>query len=95
MVVKNFTQVPNEIFQSGRLSAKAIGLYCYLKYRSYFGNGEAYYPSQRRIMRDLNIGSDNTLRSILQELKDHSFLKVRKGSTFTGNSFYTLLKPRK
>lgn len=94
-LLKNFTKIPNELFEGKNLSLKAIGLYAYLKYKSFCGNGEITYPSQKRIMNDCNIGSDNTLRKVIQELKEHKFLLVKVGSTYTGNSIYKLLIPKK
>ncbi|CBW25676.1 hypothetical protein BMS_0773 [Halobacteriovorax marinus SJ] len=92
---KNFTQIPNEIFQSKTLSLKAIGIYAYLKYKSYCGNGQRLFPSQKGIMKDLKIGSDNTLRKLITELVENDFLTVKKGSIYTGNSQYKLLVPKK
>lgn len=91
---KNYTRVPNAVFQSGELNLKAIGLYAYLMYRSYCGNGEIAYPSQKRIMEECKIGSDNTLRKIIFTLKEQGFLEVKRGSTYTGNSLYKLSIPR-
>lgn len=92
--LKNFTMIPNELFQSRILSLKAIGLYAYLRYRSYSGNAEIRFPSQRTIMKDLGIGSDHTLRKITRELEEKGFLTVKKGSIYTGNSHYFLLVPK-
>lgn len=90
---KNFTQIPNELFQAHTLGLKAIGLYSYLKYRSFFGNAVKAYPSQKKIMKDLKIGSDTTLRKIIRELEANEFLIVKKGSVFTGNTQYFLSLP--
>lgn len=90
----NFTQVPNEIFQINKLNARTIALYCYLKYRSYCGNGVIAYPSQKRIMNELKIGSYHTLRKSINELIDHGFLEFKQGSSYTGNSTYILKYPR-
>lgn len=91
---KNFTQVPNEVFQAQNLTLKAIGLYSYLRYKSYCGNGEMAFPSQKKIMKELNIGSDHTLRKIVNELVDNDFLEVKRGSVFTGNSTYKTQIPK-
>ena len=87
---KNFTQIPNELFQARTLDLKAIGLYAYLKYRSFFGNAVKAYPSQKKIMKDLKIGSDTTLRKIIRELEANEFLIVKKGSILQeiANIFY-------
>ncbi len=45
-------------------------------------------------MKDLKIGSDNTLRNVIRELENNGFLSVKKGSIFTGNSRYKLLVPK-
>lgn len=90
---KNFTQIPNELFQIGNLSTRDIALYCYLKYRAYSGNGILTFPSQKRIMKELKIGSDNTLRKSVRTLIDNDFLFVSTGSNFTGNSIYKLRIP--
>ena len=92
---KNFTLIPNELFQAHTLSLKAIGLYSYLKYRSFFGNAVKAFPSQKKIMKDLKIGSDTTLRKIIHELEEKDFLIVKRGSVFTGNSQYLLIVPNK
>lgn len=94
VMVRNFTQIPNELFQARNLSVKAIGLYSYLKFKSYTGNAHRVFPSQKRIMKELNIGSDNTVRKIVTELIENNFLTVKKGSIFTGNSQYKLLVPK-
>ncbi|EQC47499.1 DNA-binding protein [Bacteriovorax sp. Seq25_V] len=94
-LVGNFTQIPNELFQSGNLSLKAIGLYAYLKYRSYSGNAQRSFPSQLQIMKELNIGSQTTLKKLIDELVVYDFLLFKKGSIFTGNSYYKLLTPKK
>ena len=91
----NFTQIPNDIFQAQTLSLKAIGLYAYLCYKSYCGNGEMAFPSQKKIMKELMIGSDHTLRKIIVELVDKKFLTVKRGSYFTGNSQYRTLIPKR
>lgn len=92
-LVKNFTQIPNEIFQSQSLSAKAMGLYAYLKFRSYSGNARRSFPSQKKIMKDLKIGTHRTLRNLIRELVVNGFLEWKKGSIYTGNSDYKLLVP--
>ena len=92
---KNFTQIPNELFQMGLLNARAITVYAYLKFRAYNGNGEITFPSQKRIMSDLKIKSDNTLRKDLKELEEAGFLLIKRGSNFTGNSLYRLKIPEK
>lgn len=89
-MVKNFTQIPNELFQCGNLSLKAIGLYAYLKYRSYSGNAKRTFPSQLQMMKDLNIGNQATLRRIINDLVAYDFLLVTKGTIYTGNSYYKL-----
>lgn len=94
VLTKNYTQIPNEIFQAQILSIKAIGLYTYLKYKSYCGNAQMAFPSQKKIMKDLNIGSDHTLRNVIRELENNGFLNVKRGSIFTGNSRYKLLIPK-
>lgn len=90
----NFTMIPNEIFQINRFKARTIALYCYLKYRSYCGNGVIAYPSQKRIMKELGIGSYHTLRKCLDDLIFYDFLEVKRGSSFNGNSTYYLKKPK-
>jgi hypothetical protein len=94
-LVRNFTQIPNELFQSGELSLKAIGLYAYLKYRSYSGNAKKSFPSQLQMMKELRIGSQSTLKKLIDELVVYDYLQVKKGSIYTGNSFYKLLIPKK
>ena len=91
----NFTLVPNEVFQAQILSLKAIGLYSYLRYKSYCGNGEIAFPSQKKIMKELGIGSDHTLRKLILELEEKGFLIARRGSVFTGNSQYKTLIPKR
>lgn len=91
---KNFTLIPNEVFQAQTLSLKAIGLYAYLRYKSYCGHGEIAFPSQKKIMKELKIGSDHTLRKIIIELEESGFLKVKRGSYFTGNSQYLTIIPK-
>jgi hypothetical protein len=85
--------VPNELFQIKCLGTREIAVYAYLKYRAYCGNGIKTFPTQKRIMRDLNIGSDNTLRKAILALTDNDFLNVIRGSSFKGSSMYTLTKP--
>ena len=94
VLTKNFSQIPNEVFQAKTLSIKAIGLYSYLRFKSYCGNAQMAFPSQKKIMKDLNIGSDNTLRSVIRELENNGFLNVKRGSIYTGNSRYKLLIPK-
>jgi len=94
-LVKNYTQIPNELFQNQNLDIKAIGLYAYLKYRSYSGNAQKSFPCQKTMMKELGIGSSNTFKKIVDELIKNEFLKVKKGSIFTGNSSYDLLIPKK
>jgi len=47
------------------------------------------------MMKELDIGSSNTFKKIVDELVENEFLKVKKGSIFTGNSSYDLLIPKK
>lgn len=93
-MTKNFTRIPNELFQAQTLDLRAIGLYAYLAYRSYSGHSQIAFPSQKTMMTDLKIGSDTTFRKILFILIDNGFIKYKKGSTFTGNSHYSLLIPK-
>lgn len=93
-MVRNFTQIPNELFQSQELSLKAIGLYAYLKYRSYSGHAKKSFPSQLQMMKELGIGSQSTLKKIIDELVVYDFLYVKRGSIYTGNSYYKLLIPK-
>ena len=44
-------------------------------------------------MKELNIGSDMTLRKIIKELVENDFLTVKKGSIYTGNSQYFIQTP--
>src|SRR5690554_672260 len=94
VLTKNYTQIPNELFQSQALSLKAIGLYSYLSYKSYFGNAQMAFPSQKRMMKELSIGSDHTIRKLIRELEDKEFLLVKRGSIYTGNSVYKVLVPK-
>lgn len=95
VLLRNYTQVTNHVFQAHKLSCKAIGVYAYLKYKSYAGNSKrAIFPCQKTIMKDLKIGSDNTLRKILKELTSNGFISITKGSIFTGNSYYKLHIPK-
>ncbi|RZF21732.1 helix-turn-helix domain-containing protein [Halobacteriovorax vibrionivorans] len=94
LVTKNFTKIPNELFQCKKLSPKAIGLYAYLMYRSYTGHTRGFFPCQKKIMKDLSIGSQSTLKKLIDELVVYDFLEFRRGSIFTGNSRYILLIPK-
>lgn len=93
-LVSNYTQIPNELFQAQSLDLKAIGLYAYLRYRSYSGNALTVFPSQRKIMKDLKIGSNNTLRKLINQLVENKFLTYKKGTIYTGNSVYELHVPQ-
>ncbi|MBD66492.1 MAG: hypothetical protein CME62_14870 [Halobacteriovoraceae bacterium] len=92
---KDFTMVPNELFRDGSLSIKEIGLYSYLAYRSFGGNGISCYPSQKRMIKDLKMGSRCTLRKVLNRLVESNFLRIKKGSNYYGSSLYLLTKPKK
>lgn len=72
---KGFTQVPNYVLESDRLSPGAKLTYAMLL--KYAWQNDFCYPGQDRLARDMGSGVRSVVRYI-QELEKGEFIKIRK-----------------
>ena len=72
---EGFTQVPNHILRSEKLSPGAKLAYAMLL--SYAWNNESCFPGQERLGKDMGV-TDRSVRTYTQELEAYGFLKVKR-----------------
>jgi hypothetical protein len=75
LTTEGFTQVPNHILRSEKLSPGAKLTYAMLL--SYAWNNEFCFPGQDRLGQDMGV-TDRSVRTYTQELETHGFLKVKR-----------------
>ena len=75
LTAEGFTQVPNHILRSKKLSPGAKLAYAMLL--SYAWNNEYCFPGQERLSIDMGSGERSVVRYI-QELEAQRFIKIRR-----------------
>lgn len=70
-----FTQVPNHVLKSDRISPGAKLAYAMLL--SYAWQNDYCFPGQERLAKDMGV-SDRSVRTYLQELEKKAFLKIKR-----------------
>lgn len=89
---KGYGIVPKIVMQDTRLTIQSKAIYAY--FCSYAGAGTQAFPSQRKIMYDLGIGSAKTLKKHLNLLNQYGYIKIkqtRKSDGTFNNNIYTLV----
>jgi DNA-binding transcriptional ArsR family regulator len=72
---QGFTQVPNHMLRSAKISPGAKLAYTMLL--SYAWQNDYCFPGQERLGRDIGV-TDRSVRTYLQELEAKGFLKIRR-----------------
>ena len=75
LTAKGFTQVPNHVLKSEKISPGAKLAYTMLL--SYAWQNDYCFPSQERLAKDMGSGVRSVVRYI-QELEQHDFIKVKR-----------------
>ena len=88
MSMRNYTKIPNEIFEPSQLSIKSRYLYCVLL--KFCGRDDHCFPGQKKLAEILGC-SERQIRYLIDELeKSEILLKRRSGWNRTNT--YTLTK---
>jgi DNA-binding transcriptional MocR family regulator len=72
---KGFTQVPNHVLVSGKLSRSAKLTYAMLL--KYAWQNDFCLPGQERLAKDMGV-TDRSVRTYLQELEAQKFVNIRQ-----------------
>ena len=72
---KGFTQVPNHVLVSGKLSPGAKLTYAMLL--KYAWQNDFCFPGQERLANDMGV-TDRSVRTYLQELETQKFVNIRQ-----------------
>ena len=75
LTAKGFTQVPNHVLKSEKISPGAKLAYTMLL--SYAWQNDYCFPGQERLAKDMGSGVRSVVRYI-QELEQHDFIKVKR-----------------
>lgn len=86
--MKNYTKIPNEIFEHSQVSGRARLLLCVLL--KYCGQKETCYPSQETLGRDVGF-SARYVRESLGELTRNGLVR-KKRTGFNRPNTYTVAK---
>lgn len=86
--MKNFTQIPNQIFQESQLTLQARYLLCVLL--KFCGQDESCFPSQKLLAKIMCLSVRQTT-DYLRELEDSGIIK-RKRAGFNRPNTYTVAR---
>jgi len=75
LTVKGFTQVPNYVLVSDRLSPGAKLTYAMLL--KYAWQNDRCFPGQERLAKDMGV-TDRSVRTYLHELETHRFVGIKQ-----------------
>jgi biotin operon repressor len=89
---KGFTQVPNFLLKSTRLSAGDKMTFAMLL--SYAWQNDYCFPGQARLAEDLGL-SDRSVRTHLRSLEAHGLLAIQRRGQGKTNIYELNLKPRR
>ncbi len=88
-LTRNFTSIPNELIIDTSISEKAFRLYCYLASKP-----ESWEINNTDIMKNLKIGSNNSLAKYWKELINSGWIEKQKekdkSGKFTGKTILIL-----
>ena len=92
-LTKNYTTIPNELIIDTSISEKAFRLYCYLAAKP-----QSWEINNKDIMKQLNIGSNNSLAKYWNELINSGWIEKQrekdKTGKFTGKTLIILHENR-
>jgi len=88
--MKNYTKIPNEIFEKSQLSISARYLYCLLL--KFCGKKEWCYPSQKTLGKVAG-KSEKRIRAYLEELKEAGLILVRRTGFNKPNTYKVSKSP--
>ena len=86
-----FTQVPNAILKSQKLTPAAKLTYAMLL--SYAWQNDFCFPGQERLARDIGV-SDRSVRTYLKELEETGLLAIKQQGQGRPNKYYLDLKAK-
>jgi len=89
---KGFTQVPNFLLKSQKLSSGDKMAFAMLL--SYAWQNDYCFPGQKRLAQDLGL-SDRSVRTHLKSLEAHGLLAIRRRGQGKTNIYELNLKPRR
>ncbi len=73
--MKNFTMIPNDLFERTDISFQARFLYSILSYHCY-GDKSYCFPGQKRLAKLMSV-STRSIRYYLEELKEKGLIEIR------------------
>jgi hypothetical protein len=72
---RGFTQVPNHVLESSKISPGAKLAYAMLL--KYAWQKNSCFPGQGRLAEDMGV-TDRSVRTYLQELQEHQFVRIKQ-----------------
>jgi hypothetical protein len=87
---KGFTQVPNHVLVSDRVSPGAKLAYAMLL--KYAWQDDFCYPGQERLAKDMGV-TDRSVRTYLQELEAEKFINIKRQGQGNPNLYVLNLRP--
>lgn len=91
LTVSGFTQVPNAILKSKKISPAAKLTYAMLL--SYAWQNDYCFPGQTRLASDIGV-TDRSVRTYLKELEEKGLLKIKQQGQGKPNMYYLDLKAK-
>jgi hypothetical protein len=89
---KGFTQVPNHVLVSDKISPGAKLTYAMLL--KYAWQNDYCFPGQTRLARDMGV-TDRSVRTYLHELKEKMFIGIKQRGQGKPNLYELNLRPHK
>src|SRR6056297_2081630 len=91
LTVSGFTQVPNAILKSKKISPAAKLTYAMLL--SYAWQNDYCFPGQTRLVSDIGV-TDRSVRTYLKELEEKGLLTIKQQGQGKPNMYYLDLKAK-
>src|SRR5216684_3897167 len=90
LTVKGFTQVPNHVLVSSKLSPGAKLTYAMLL--KFAWQNDYCFPGQERLAKDMGV-TDRSVRTYLQELEAQRFIEIKQQGQGKPNFYILKLRP--
>lgn len=82
--MKNYTKIPNEIFEDSQLSSRARFLFCVLL--KFCGKNDSCFPGQKKLAKILGC-SDRYIRTIINELASAKLINIKRVGFNKSNTY--------
>src|SRR5438128_2689002 len=90
LTAKGFTQVPNHVLVSDKVSPGAKLAYAMLL--KYAWQDDFCYPGQERLAKDMGV-TDRSVRTYLQELEAEKFINIKQQGQGRPNFYVLKMRP--